>query len=97
MTFVRQWCKYSACVSACVCACVRVCVCVCVLASIQSALQPDWWCNSGTSTMLAHNRAIIAYGDGRPRSKVCLRACVYCMVQQIADRSWSSSPSRGGC
>ena len=26
------------------------------------------------STMLAHSRAIIAYGDGRPRSKVCVRA-----------------------
>ena len=37
-----------------------------------SALQPDRWCNSGTSTMLAHGRAIIAYGDGRPRSKVCV-------------------------
>ena len=24
------------------------------------------------STMLAHSRAIIAYGDGRPRSKVCV-------------------------
>ena len=39
--------------------------------SIRSALQPDRWCNSGTSTMLAHSRAIIAYGDGCPRSKVC--------------------------
>ena len=28
------------------------------------------------STMLAHSRAIIAYGDGRPRSKVCVYMCV---------------------
>ena len=28
------------------------------------------------STMLAHSRAIIAYGDGRPRSKVCVCVCV---------------------
>ena len=28
------------------------------------------------STMLAHSRAIIAYGDGRPRSKVRVCACV---------------------
>ena len=35
--------------------------------SIRSALQPDRWCNSGTSTMLAHSRAIIAYGDGRSK------------------------------
>ena len=27
------------------------------------------------STMLAHSRAIIAYGDGRPRSKVCVCVC----------------------
>ena len=43
--------------------------------SIRSALQPERWCNSGTSTMLVHSRAIIAYGDGR--SKVCVCACVY--------------------
>ena len=28
------------------------------------------------SIMLAHSRAIIAYGDGRPRSKVCVCVCV---------------------
>ena len=28
------------------------------------------------STMLAHSQAIIAYGDGRPRSKVCVSVCV---------------------
>ena len=38
--------------------------------SIRSALQPDRWYNSGTST----SRAIIAYDDGR--SKVMVRACV---------------------
>ena len=44
--------------------------------SIRSALQPDRWCNSGTSTMLAHSRAIIAYGDGRPRcGSVCMCVC----------------------
>ena len=37
--------------------------------SIRSALQPDRWCNSGMSTMLAHSRLIVAYGDGRPKSK----------------------------
>ena len=33
--------------------------------SIRSALQPDRWCNSGPSTMLAYSRAIIAYGNRR--------------------------------
>ena len=42
--------------------------------SIRSALQPDRWCNSGTSTMLAHSRAIIAYGV--PRSKICVCMCM---------------------
>ena len=27
--------------------------------------------------MLAHSRAIIAYGAGRPRSKVCVCVCVW--------------------
>ena len=48
--------------------------------SIRSALQHYRWCNSGTSTMLVHSRAIIAYGDGRPRSKVqgvCACVCVH--------------------
>ena len=35
--------------------------------SIRSAWQPDRLCNSGTSTMLVHSRAIIAYGDGRSK------------------------------
>ena len=45
--------------------------------SVRSALQPGRWCNSGTSTMLAHSRAIIAYGDGCSKFQdVCVRACV---------------------
>ena len=45
--------------------------------SIRSDLQPDRWCNSGTSTMLAHSRAIIAYGDGRSKVQgVCVCVCV---------------------
>ena len=45
---------------------------------VNSALQPDRWCNSGMSTMLAHSRAIIAYGDGRSKVQVCVcvRVCV---------------------
>ena len=46
--------------------------------SIRSALQPDWWCNSGTSTMLAHCRAIIVYDDGCSKfQRVCVCVCVY--------------------
>ena len=29
--------------------------------------DPDRWCNSSTSTMLAHSRAIIAYDNGRSK------------------------------
>ena len=41
--------------------------------SIRSVLQNDRWCNSGTSTMLAHCRAILAFQG--PRC-ACVRACV---------------------
>ena len=50
----------------------------------NSGGQFDQTCNliSGAilarSTMLAHSPAIIAYGDGRPRSKVCVFVCL-CM------------------
>ena len=48
---------------------------------VQDQALPQWWsirsaCNLiggailARSTMLAHSRAIITYGDGRPRSKV---------------------------
>ena len=50
---------------------------------LNSGGQFDQLCNLiggailARSTMLAHSPAIIAYGDGRPRSKVCVRACAY--------------------
>ena len=59
--------------------------------SIRSALQPDRWCNSGMCTMLAHSRAVIAYGEGRSKVQgvracvrvcVCVRACV-CVCRGI--------------
>ena len=49
---------------------------------LNSGGQFDQLCNLiggailAQSTMLAHSPAIIAYGDGRPRSKVCVCACV---------------------
>ena len=76
------------CVRACVRVCVCVCVCVCQKPPLgavwcktrlfNSGGQFDQLCNLiggailARSTMLAHSRAIIAYGDGRPRSKVCV-------------------------
>ena len=56
---------------------------------LNSGGQFDQLCNLiggailARSTMLAHSPAIIAYGDGRPRSKVqgaCVRACVLACV-----------------
>ena len=40
-------------------------------------------CNSGTSNMLAHRRAIIAYGNGRSRSKVCMCVCMHVCAHAI--------------
>ena len=48
----------------------------------NSCSQSDQLCNLiggailARSTMLAHSRAITAYGDGRPRSKVRASVCV---------------------
>ena len=50
---------------------------------LNSGGQFDQLCNLiggailARSTMLAHSPAIIAYGDGRPRSKVCVCVCVW--------------------
>ena len=61
------------------------CVCMCEHQapqqwwSIRSALQPDWWWNSGKSTMLAHSRAIM----GVARSKVCVCLCLLRVHQEL--------------
>ena len=47
------------------------------------------------STMLAHSRAIIAYGDGRPRSKVCV--CVFHLQKlQVSCTSHRAIPVSSG-
>ena len=74
----------------CMCVCVHVFVAGqkqplravwCKTRLLNSGGQFDQLCNLiggailARSTMLAHSPAIIAYGDGRPRSKVCTRVC----------------------
>ena len=55
----------------------------CKTRHFNSGGQFDQLCNLiggailARSTMLAHSRAIIAYGDGRPRSKVCVCVCIW--------------------
>ena len=44
--------------------------------SFRSALQPDWWCNSGTSNMRLRIMTIIVYNDGSPK----VQRCVYVYV-----------------
>ena len=70
-----------------VCVCVRVCVCVCVCVCVfMEAYVRVCIIGGGAilarSTMLAHSRAIIAYGDGRPRPKVCIIMCVRMRVYE---------------
>ena len=58
----------------------------------QSAL-PDQWCNSSTSTMLAHSRAIVAYDNGRSKVYLCVCVCV-CVSRTILVTSVSCKISR---
>ena len=99
------------CVCLCLCVCLKKRNCRwpkqpvravwCKTRLLNSGGQFDQLCNLiggailARSTMLAHSPAIIAYGDGRPRSKVqgvclCMCVCMYlcmcvfvcgCMVQ----------------
>ena len=68
---------------------VCVYVCACVRAYVRACLQPDRWCNSGTSNMRMRIRLSSSTTMGlqsskgmctRARVRACVRACVFVCV-----------------